>query len=196
MHILWENMIAMLLLLGITFTLLIINANNQETLAESTAYYMLRNDGTAFMELLKRDLKGVEEVKSYSAQSGSFRFVTHIGDDNTAYNIEYRRKAISTADRTMRNADSTWVQSITLYQIERYVNGELWGGSASAISFFEMQALNEENELLAGGDDLGGCRKIKVHFEMVSPFIDNETVDRLRWETTYVPPLLSNSDLV
>jgi hypothetical protein len=196
MHIIWENLTAMLLMLGVTATLLVINANNQETLAESTAYYLLRNDGLAFMDLIKRDLKGAEEVKTYSAASGSFRFDTFIGNETTASTIEYRRTQVGVVQHTRRRSDSTWVESITLYQIERYVNGNLWGGSPASISDFQMQALNEQNDALTSGDDLGSCRKIFVHFEIASPYIDIEAIDRLRWETTYVPPLLSESSIL
>ena len=196
MHIVWENLTAMLLLMGITGTLLVINANNQETLAESTAYYMLRNDGIAFMDLIKRDLKGVEEVHTYSAASGSFRFDTFLGEDTTASTIEYRRKQVGQVEYTREAGDSTRAEATMLYQIERYVNGTLWGGSPASVADFQMQALNEQNDPLGGGDDLGSCRKIFVYFEIASPYLEMKTVDRMRWETTYVPPMLGESSIL
>ncbi|HMB89204.1 MAG TPA: hypothetical protein VKP65_00060 [Rhodothermales bacterium] len=196
MHIIWENLTAMLLLLGITATLLVINANNQQTLAESTAYYLLRNDGIAFMDLIKRDLKGATEVNSYSAASGTFRFETFIGNETTASTVEYKRKSADQVDYIHEEGDSTWVETVQLYQIERYVNGSLWGGSPSSVADFEMKALNEQNDTLQGGDDLGNCRKIFVYFEMASPHVDIKAVDRMRWETTYVPPSLSETAIL
>lgn len=196
MHIIWENLTAMLLLLGITATLLVINANNQQTLAESTAYYLMRNDGLAFMDLIKRDLKGATEVNSYSAAGGTFRFETFIGNETSASTIEYKRKLVGQVEHVQEESDSTWVETIRLYQIERYVNGTLWGGSPSTVADFQMKALNEQNDALQGGDDLGSCRKIYVYFEMASPHVDIEAVDRMRWETTYVPPSLSETAIL
>ena len=196
MHIIWENMTAMILLLGVTATLLVVNANNQETLAQSTAYHLLRNDGIAFMDLIKRDLKGADAVHAYSAASGSFRFDTFIGNEATASAVEYRRTQVGSVEYPRTQGDSSWVETISLYQIERYVNGNLWGGSPTSIADFQMQALNEQNDALESGDDLGSCRKIFVHFEIVSPYIEIDAVDRMRWETTYVPPLLSESAIL
>ena len=184
MQIIWENLAATILLLGITLTLVIVNERNQRTLTESTAFYSLKTQGIAFADVLKRDLQGVDEVFTHAEVDSVFRFNTRIGTDTTLREITYRRR---------------WVRrrgEVDFYQIERFMDGTPAGGSMGAVTAWEIQALSEENDTLTVGDDLENCRKIHVRFEAASPFVDTETVDRMRWETTFVPPMRRRSTVL
>ncbi len=184
MHIIWENLLAAILMMSIALTLVVVNARNQETLTETTAYYTLKTQGTAFTEILKRDLQGVEEVFTYAELDGVFQFRARIGQENTSRQIEYRRNQVTQRD------------GITFYEIQRFVDGERRGGSMSAITEWEIQALNEEGQPINDQSKLGDCNQILVRFEAASPFVETETVDRMRWESRFFPPLRSRSTVL
>lgn len=204
MHIIWENLTATLLMLSIAFVLVTVNARNHATLNESTAYYALKSQGIAFAEVLKRDLQGVEEVLDHAESDSSFSFRTHIGESTTSFLIEYRRRHVSTRYVEQMVGGQAMQVPIKLYEIQRFVDGTRYGGSMSSLTKWEIQALNEEDDPLEATDDLSNCRKIWVRFEAATPFhiqageetIETETVDRMRWESTFVPPLRSRSAVI
>ena len=206
MHIIWENLTATILMLSIAFVLVTVNARNHASLNESTAYYALKSQGIAFTELLKRDLQGVEEVFDYeSGADSTFAFRAHIGEDPTSYLIEYRQRHVKTRWVEVVNEQGQVEEiPVKLYEIQRFVDGQRYGGSMASLTKWVVKTLNAEDDTLDGSADLSNCRKVYVRFEAAPPHyvksstrtIDTETVDRMRWQATFVPPLRSRSDVI
>lgn len=200
MHIIWENLSAMLVVMGISLLMVTLNVRNQEMLTETTAYTLVKKQGLAFSEVLKRDLQGVVEIETRRERAGdsSFVFTARLGQDTTLRRIVYRRyrqPGMLSVHRVDAQGGRTEEQ-VPYYQVERFVDGKRSGGSAAALVDWEIQALNENQQPLEDSAALADCRMIYVRFEMGSPVTLSDTVDRLRWETTFVPPQRSRSDVL
>ena len=204
MHIIWENMTATLILMGIALTMVVVNERNQRTLTESTAYYALKKQGLAFTEVLKRDLQGVEEVFMHAEEDSVFQFSTRIGQDTTLQEVKYQRRKTGSRLMTVTNEQGAQVNEIVaFYEIQRFTRPaygtSTWtrsGGSMEYLTEWEIQALNEENVPLEGTDPLANCRRVGVSFAAASPYLETETVDQMRWETVFVPPLRRRSQVL
>lgn len=206
MHIIWENLVAMLIVMSIALLMVVLNERNQRVLTETTAYNSLKTHGVAFTQLLRRDMQGVVDVETHGEEfpDSSFIFTARVGADPTLQEIKYKRRKRGMLDLYVgEEGGEAIIDDQPYYEIQRYVreagSGDPWqlsGGSASALIDWEIQPLNENRVPLGAGADLSNARMIYVRFEMASPYMATRTVDRLRWETTFVPPQRSRTNVL
>lgn len=206
MHIIWENLVAMLIVMSIALLMVVLNERNQRVLTETTAYNSLKTHGVAFTQVLRRDMQGVVEVGTHGEEfpDSSFVFTARVGADTTLREIKYKRRKMGVLDLYVGEEDGEMlIEDRPYYEIQRFVREagtndpwQLSGGSAAALIAWEIQPLNENRVPLSTSADLSNARMIYVRFEMASPYLATRTVDRLRWETTFVPPQRSRTNVL
>jgi hypothetical protein len=179
MHILLDKLGASIVAATIFLMVFNVNINNKQTMNETTAFYTLTRQTENLAKILRRDLQGIESVITISetALAGGitqFSFVSRIGQDTTKQTIVYRKVPASSDE------------GIQFYNIERLVNGVANGGSSNIITDWKIEALNEDAGAITDPDDTA---QIYVRFEAALPHIETKTVESIRWESRFFPPL-------
>ena len=156
-----------------------VNARNGQSMTETTAFYAMTTQSEAFAKVLRRDLQGIVEVQTIEETSiagggTEFRFVSRIGQDTTMRTIIYRKQPFAVQ------------RGMQFYTIERLVDGTVDGGSSDVITDWEIRALNEDAGTITDTDDTA---QIYVRFEAATPMMETETVESIKWESRFFPPL-------
>lgn len=181
MQFILDNLVA-IMIAGVLFLILVaVNHRSQTATIESSNYYSLKQQELTFVETLKRDMQNVTHLESITEDPMTleFRFRARTApNDTTSRTVVYRRVFKKMHD------------TVSLYQVRRFVNGTQDGGSMSTLVAWEMIAQNEEGVKVTDADN---ARQVYVRFEAVNPFQEGETIDRSRWEATFRPPLLQQA---
>ena len=156
-----------------------VNARNGQSMTETTAFYAMTTQSEAFAKVLRRDLQGIVEVQTISETSISgggteFSFVSRIGQDTTKHTVVYQK------------LPSSVQRGIQFYTVDRFVNGVADGGSNDIIIDWEIRALNEDAGNITDTDD---AAQVLVRFEAATPMIETETIQSIRWESRFFPPM-------
>lgn len=182
MQLIFDHLTATLVAGVLLLMLVGVNMRTRVAAFEVQSFYMLRQQQLNFIDVLEHDLQNIAEVVSVEEDPSLFTF-TFRGRtdpaDPAVYDIVYRR---------------TWVETrngVNFYRIERLVDGVAAGGSMSTITAWQIEARNEEGETVA---DAANARQVYIRFEAALPFREGDTVERVRWESTYRPPMIQNKE--
>lgn len=182
MQLILDNLLAIIVTAGIMLVLVAVNHRTKMAAAEVSSFYSLREQQLNFVDVMKRDMQNMTELKSLKedATTKQFRFMarTEPGDP-TIREVFYKR------------AQTGNINGVATYQIERIVAGQPAGGSAATITAWKIEARNAEGMQVAAFAD---ARQIFVQFEAINPFSQGNTVDRARWEATFRPPLIQQKE--
>ena len=179
MQFILDNLGATLIAVTILLMMFNLNSRNGQTLTETAAFYNMTTQTEAFAKILRRDLQSIADVLTIAEDpqpdgSTEFRFESRIGLDTTLHTIIYRRKPAAVR------------QGITFYRVERLVDGVVEGGSTDILTDWEIRALNEDSGTITDPDD---AAQIYVRFEAVSPTVEMNVVQSIKWESRFFPPL-------
>ena len=181
MQLILDNLAAVMIA-GVLFLILVgVNHRSRVAAVETSNYYALKQQQLSFVEVLKRDMQNVSSVASITEDAISFEYqFTARTDpaDNVERTVVYRRVSMGLQD------------SLHLYQIQRFVDGQPQGGSMSTIVEWEIISQNEEGARVT---DIADARQIYIRFAAVNPYEQGETVKRSRWEAAFRPPLLQQA---
>jgi hypothetical protein len=182
LQIILDNLLAVIVTAGILLVLVAVNHRSKMAAAEITSFYSLREQQLNFVDILKRDMQNMTEVKSLKedASTRQFKFMarTEPGDP-TIREVMYKRVAMSS------------IGGVNTFQIQRIVTGQPAGGSAATITGWKIEARNAEGMQVAAFAD---ARQIFIQFEAINPFNQGNTVDRARWEATFRPPQIQQKE--
>lgn len=184
MQFIIDHMAAVVVASLVFLALLAINHRNQEATVDSVNYGALNEQALSFVDILKRDMRGVSYVETIVSEAGTghseFRFRAQIDTtDTTKVPITYRITKVGKRD------------TLDLYQLQRF---ERYGGvdkpaGASMVSLtdWKIEARNKSGEKAI---NLSDVRRIYVRFRAVAPYRDDKTIGQTGWEATFQPPLL------
>ena len=181
MQIILDNLGAAMIAMILFLMIYNVNARNGQSMTETTAFYTMTTQSENLAKILRRDLQGIVNVLTISEASiegggTEFRFVSRVGQDTTKRTIIYRKQPASVH------------HGAQFYTIERLVDGVVDGGSNDIITVWEIRALNEDAGAITDPDD---AAQIFVRFEAATPIFETETVESIKWESRFFPPLLN-----
>ena len=191
MQFLLDNLAASLILSIILLMVLGVNLRTQEKLTETSSFYAMTKQGDNVIQILRRDMQGMEEAKTIQGIGRSgyetyFEFVGTVGTDVTPRTIRYTPDSVGTV--FYESSDGT-TKSLPVFTVTRTVDGVPFGGSGDIITDWEMTCLNKGDSTATSLDQ---CARVRVTFEAVPPIGSIESVPRMNWETTFHPPLLQD----
>ena len=175
MQVLLDHMAATIVGAIVFLLVMTVNQDKRESLADSTAFYMMIRQQEEFAQTLTRDLQGIEEVLTVEETDGSFSFRGYIGDDPTLYTIVYEREYVK--DRN----------GVRQYRIKRLVDDELAGGSADIITDWTIEARNKSGAVAGSAS---AAVQVNVQFKVASLLGDAAQIENSYWEGSFFPPLL------
>ncbi len=179
MHILLDKLGAALISAVLFLLVFNVNMRNEQAMTETTAFYSLTQQTENLAKILRRDLQGIASVNNITETStedggSQFSFESRIGLDTTKRTIVYKKVPAGIYHGTQFSS------------IERVVDGTVSGGSSDIITDWEISAMNEDAGSITDTDD---AAQIYVRFEAASPIFETETVESIRWESRFFPPL-------
>lgn len=198
MHVLLDNLAATIVGGIVVLAMLTVNTRTQRQLTESASFHGMMKHSDTFVQTLRRDLRGMETALTDSA-GASFSFQGYVGTSTTLSTIRYDAVVSDTTyDRDAQGAIITDKHGdpveVEVYRIDRYVDGELQGGSSDIFTKWVIFCRNlADNEAVSEGekvDDLNDCKRVDVRFEAVPQFGSTNSVARLSWSSIFTPPLL------
>lgn len=190
MHILLDNLTAVLIGGTIFLMAVFVFQSDREALAEATAFYAMIRHQEDFAKIVTNDLQGVSEVLVTEIDpDGWFAFRGFIGDDATPYEIAYQRELVAERD------------GIIYYRIRRHtrpVGDPTWteeGGSSDVITDWVIEG---RDEFGATAGTPAAVAQVYVHFKVGSRLRpsnrlalgETARVDHTMWEASFFPPLL------
>lgn len=195
MQLLLDNLLATIVTSTVFLILVSVNWRSQQNKMDSINHYALKKQEINFVETIKKDLAGVNDVVTVKEQAdGSFTFQTYLDmNSSTLYEVTYKREFVG-----MRLDDS-------LFQIKRFeknlsTGAIVYGGSSMlTVTTWKIEAHTTSGQL-AGIP--AAAQQIYVRFEATLPFETdwqqhgNLTLTTSRWEATFRPPLLRNKGTV
>ncbi len=184
MQFIFDNLSA-ILIAGVLFLILVaVNHRTRISAVEASSYYSMKQQQLSFVEILKRDMQNVSEIETATEDplSLEFRFRARTDpSDPTIRTVIYRRAMMGEYD------------GVSLYQIRRFVDGTMDGGSPSTILSWEIVAQNEEGVTV---NDVANARQVFIRFEATAPVSDGQTISRSKWEASFRPPLLQQANSI
>jgi hypothetical protein len=190
MQVLLDNIVASIVGAVILLMMLAVQQRNQLASAEATSFYMLQQHVLDFTSTLQRDMQNVTAVLDLKEDESNltFRFLAQVSPtDTTKRLVSYKRVKVRLRERG-------GVQ-IPLYQIERYVDGNMSGASMQSITAWAVRGLNEEGNPAGTPGDV---KQILVRMDVASPvevLSDEDKIDATRWEATFRPRMLRGNSI-
>ena len=187
-----DNLAAVLISGVLVLILVTMQFRAQQANQDRLVLYTAKKQTLSFADVLVRDLSnlGVEmprdqRISRHSVNGDGLTDTLRFSRVNTAgdtLNIEYR---LVVAD-TIVHQDTT-----VLYQVERYENGVLSGGSTPTMRSFTIELLDERGATIAV--NLRETRQVRIGFVNVMPFgdPDDHYLPSTYWGTTLRPRSLN-----
>ncbi|MDX1429948.1 MAG: hypothetical protein R3282_06655 [Rhodothermales bacterium] len=197
MQFLFDNIVASIVGAVILLMMVATHHRNQLASAEATSYYMLQQQVLDFTATIQRDMQNVSSVQNLTEDTsggegfvGSFSFRAQTSPtDTTKRLVTYRRKVAGSRYRKGQG-------NVTFYQIERFVEGNITGGSIGTLTDWGIQVLNEEGN---PASTVGDAKQIRVALAAATPVDvearDGVTIRDTRWQSTFRPRMLRDSAL-
>lgn len=181
MQLILDNIVAVMIA-GVLFLILVaVNHRSRLAAVETSNYYALKQQELSFVEMLKRDMQNVTDLHSITEDPMTLEFKFKARTDPA----DTTRKSV-----TYRRVSKGVQEGVSVYQVQRIVNGSFDGGSMSTVASWQIVAQNEEGVQVS---DVANAQQIYVRFEALNPFQEGETIDKSRWEATFRPPLLQQA---
>ena len=186
MHILFDNLVAVVIGTSLILTMITANVRHQQVATEAMIFYEATAQTESFLQILRRDLQGVAAVHTPTEDAAShmYSFDARIGTDPTLRKISYKREYVGVHNEQ------------DLYRIRRFVDGVEDGGSSDIITAWSVTTLNEQGQPISGVSNLGSARQISVSLETTSPLGEMTLDTGLSWSSIFFPPLLNASQLI
>lgn len=190
MQLLLDNIAATIIATSVMLMMLTAQIRNQLASAEATVFYMLEQQMIDFHSIVRRDMQNIRSVASLDADDENFVFYAQTDPtDTTRTQVTYSRRDVSV--RYEEDGSAT-----QLYQIVRYENGIVAGGSIGSIVDWGIAVLNAEGTEVASMADaaqilfsIGAIAPIEVEL------MDGIHIDESRWDATFHPRLLREGTL-
>ena len=155
MHVLLDNMTATMIGMAVILMVVAVNLRERAAMTDATAFYATIHHQEEFAQVLTRDLNSIAEVETITMRSAdsTFAFRGFIGNSSTEHAIVYKYRHTRT-----RNG-------IRYHRVERYVDGQLDGGSGDLLTSWQIEA---RDGFGAPVSDPDAARQVFVRFEVAS----------------------------
>ena len=191
MQILLDNLSSALIAAVLFLMMVGVNTRTQTTMTESTGFYAMMKQGENFIQVIRRDMQGVETPPADSgyaytdtlgvARVNTFTYTGYVDTSTVLQTISY---SAAVQDTMVVNGTN-----VPIFQVTRQVGGVAAGGSSDTFIEWKIRCLDEsENPTTTPAD----CTQIDISFQATPKWGDLETVPRLNWSSTFRPPLLQN----
>lgn len=184
MQFIYDNIIATLVS-GMTILLLIaLQLRASETNIEAVGYYDAKVKQVMFAEVAQTDIANIGAGRAATEpmieawSTTAFEFWTQTDSSGTVDRVRY--ELVQTGTQALM--DSTY----TVYQIKRYTNGVLSGGSASLVTKFQITLYDAAGAVVTSGN-LDRTRQVSVRIESLAPWQQKHTVGQSIWTYTVRP---------
>ncbi len=197
MQFLFDNIVATIVGAVILLMMVATHHRNQLASAEATSYYMLQQQVLDFTSILQRDMQNATSVQDLTEKTsteesiaGTFSFRAQVSPtDTTKRLVTYRRRLVETRYRKDKG-------NVSMYQIERLVDGNVTGGSISTLTDWTVEVLNEEGN---PAGSVGDAKQVRISLEAATPVDvtvrEGVTIRDTRWQATFRPRMLRDTAL-
>lgn len=189
MHILLDNMTATMIGMAVIMMVVAVNLRERAAMTDATAFYAMIHHQEEFAQILMRDLNSIAELQTtgLSDTDSTFTFRGFIGDSSTEHTIVYRYRHTRTHN------------GLRYHRVERYVDGQLDGGSGDLLTGLQIQARDGFGATVSDPD---AAKQVFVRFEVASLTARNQAnaagargavqprVETSYWEGAISPLLL------
>jgi len=201
MHVIYDNLIA-ILISGFLLTLIVqLTRDSNENRLDTTRYYASRVQSAAFIETIQRDFRNLG-----AGVDAAQPMITGFTWDNTQKTFEFKA-ALNPAVPTQVDEIKYELNEVpsaenvcpsTCYELKRYVkkSGSYVhdGGSMASIAEFAIVLRDGGGTVLPVGANLDDTREIEVRMAALSPFGEDRIIKRTRWQTRFKPVNLIRKD--
>ncbi len=206
MHVIYDNLIAVLISGFLLLILVQLNRSGNEARVDSTRYYAGRIQATAFTETLQRDFRnigsGVDAAQTmidafqWDSNDKYIEFYTTVGSGAGAPVEQIRYEVENAPDCQTRVSRNATPDPIPCFRVDRSVwDGTQFvkdGGSMDTLTEFEIELRDGNGTSVAG--NLDDTREITLQMVAMSPLGEERIIKRMRWQTRFHPFNLTRKD--
>ena len=189
MHILLDNLTATMIATAVILMVIAANLRGRTAMTDATAFYAMIHQQEEFGQILARDLNSVSSLQATALRTSdsTFTFRGFIGNSSTERTITYKYR-LTRVQHGMR-----------YHRVERYVDGQLDGGSGDIITGLKIEARDAFGAPVANTD---AAKQIFVRFAVASLTARDQAnpvaqarraqrrVETSYWESSFSPVLL------